>query len=82
MDFIIDIGRQKNLISIEVVNHLALPKMSHLQPYTIRWLHQGRNLCISQQFQLSYGIKPFKDEVLCDVSPLEVCNVILGQPYL
>jgi hypothetical protein len=27
-------------------------------------------------------MKPFKDEVLCDVSPLEVCDVILGQPYL
>jgi len=24
----------------------------------------------------------FKDEVLCDVSPLEVCDVLLGQPYL
>jgi len=22
------------------------------------------------------------DEVLCDVSPLEVCDVLLGQPYL
>jgi hypothetical protein len=29
-----------------------------------------------------YDIKPFKDEVVCDVSPLEVCDVILGQPYL
>jgi hypothetical protein len=27
-------------------------------------------------------IKPFKDEVLCDVAPLEVCDVLLGQPYL
>jgi hypothetical protein len=31
---------------------------------------------------MSYGIKPFKDELLCDVSPLEVCDVLLGQPYL
>jgi hypothetical protein len=31
---------------------------------------------------MSYDIKPFKDEVFCDVSPLEVCDVILGQPYL
>jgi hypothetical protein len=29
-----------------------------------------------------YDIKPFKDEVLCDVSPLEFCDVLLGQPYL
>jgi hypothetical protein len=31
---------------------------------------------------MSYGIKPFKDEVLCDVAPLEVCDVLSGQPYL
>jgi hypothetical protein len=39
-------------------------------------------LRVSQQCRLSYDIKPFKDEVLCDVSPLEVCDVLLGQPYL
>jgi hypothetical protein len=27
-------------------------------------------------------MKPFKYEVLCDVSPLEVCDVLLGQHYL
>ena len=31
---------------------------------------------------LPYAIKPFKDEVLCDVAPLEVCDVLLGQPYM
>jgi hypothetical protein len=31
---------------------------------------------------MPYGIKSFKDEVLCDVSPLEVCDVLLGQPYM
>jgi hypothetical protein len=56
--------------------------MSHPQPYTIGWLHQGSDLRVSQQCRLSYNIKPFKDEVLCDVAPLEVCDVLLGQPYL
>jgi hypothetical protein len=41
-----------------------------------------RSSCVSQQCRLSYDIKPFKDEVLCDVSPLEVCDVLLGQPYM
>jgi len=54
----------------------------HLQPYTMVWLHQGRDICVCQQCFLPYDINPFKDEVLCDASPLEVCNVILGQPYL
>jgi hypothetical protein len=82
LHFIVDSGNQKNLISAEVVKWLALPTTPHPQPYTFGWLRQGSNLCVNQQFRLSYGIKPFKDEVLCDVSPLEVCDVLLDQPYL
>ena len=45
------------------------------------WLCQGRDIYVTQQYLLPYDIKPFKDEVLCDISPLEVCDVLLGQPY-
>ena len=54
----------------------------HSHPYTIGWLRQGRDLCVSQQCRLPYNIKPFKDAVLCDTSPLEFCDIILVQPYL
>jgi hypothetical protein len=80
--FIIDSGSQKNLISAEVIKWLALPTTPHPQPYTIRWLRQGSDLHVSQQCRLSYNIKPLKDEVLYDVAPLKVCDVLLGQPYL
>jgi hypothetical protein len=82
LHFIVDSGSQKNLISTEVIKRLALPIMPHPQPYTIGWLRQGSDLHVGQQCRLSYCIKPFKDEVLCDVAPLEVCDVLLGQPYL
>jgi hypothetical protein len=81
LHFIVDSGSQKNLISTKVIKWLDLPTTLHPQPYTIGWLHQGIDLHVSQQCRLSYDIKPFKDEVLCDVAPLEVCNVLLGQPY-
>jgi len=38
LKFIIDSGRQKNLISAEFIKWLALPTTSHPQPYTIGWL--------------------------------------------
>jgi hypothetical protein len=82
LHFIVDSGSQKNLISVEVVKQLGLSTTPHPQPYNIGWLHQGRDLRVNQQCQLSYGIQPFKDEVLCDVSPLDVCDVLLGQPYM
>jgi hypothetical protein len=69
LHFIIDSNSQKNLISVEVVKQSYLPTTPHLQPYTISWLRQGRDLHVSQQCCLSYGIKPFKDEVLCDIYP-------------
>jgi hypothetical protein len=82
LHFIVDSGSQKNLISVEVIKQLEFPTTPHPQPYNIGWLNQGRDLHVSQQCHLPYGIKPFKDEVLCDVSPLEVCDVLLGQPYM
>jgi hypothetical protein len=82
LHFIVDSGSQKNLVSIEVVKRLYLPTTMHPHPYTINWLHQWRDLRVSQQCRLPYNIKPFKDEVLCDIAPLEVCHVLLGQPYL
>jgi hypothetical protein len=82
LHFIVDSGSQKNLISAEVFKRLALPTTPHPQPYTIGWLCQGSDLRVNQQCRLSYDIKPFKDEVLCDVAPLEVCDVLLDQPYL
>jgi hypothetical protein len=82
LHFIIDSGRKKNLISIEVIKQLGLLTTPHPQPYNIGWLHQRRDLHVSQQCRLSYDIHPFKDEVLCDVAPLDVCDVLLGQPYM
>jgi hypothetical protein len=35
LQFIVDSGSQKNLISIEVVKQLGLPTTAHPQPYTI-----------------------------------------------
>jgi len=31
---------------------------------------------------MPYNIKPFTNEVLCDVVPLEFVDILLGQPYL
>jgi hypothetical protein len=82
LHFVVDSGSQNNLILAEVFQQLGLSTTPHLQPYNIGWLRQGRDLHVSQQFQLSYNIQPLKDEVLCDVTPMDVCDVLLGQPYM
>lgn len=67
--FIIDRKSQKNHILKMVVKCFGLLTMPHPQPYAIGWIHQGRDLCIIQQYCLPYIIKPFMDDVFCDVSP-------------
>ena len=78
LEFIFDSGIQKNLILAEVVKRLGLPTIPQLQPYSIKWLHQGRDLRVHRKCSLPYNIKPFTDEALCDVAPLDVCDVLLG----
>jgi len=41
LQFIVDSGSQKNLISAEVMKRLGLPTTPYRQPYSIGWLHQG-----------------------------------------
>jgi hypothetical protein len=81
LHFIVDSCSQKNLISADFIKQLNFPMTLHSYPYTISWLFQGRDLFVSKQCRLPYGIKPFKDKVLYDIYPLEVCDVILGQTY-
>ena len=82
LHFVVENGIQKNLISAEVIKILDLSTTPHLQPYNIGWLSQGQSMSVTQECHLPYGIKPFKYEVLCDVTPLELCEVLLGQPYM
>ena len=82
LHFIIDSRIQKNPISTKVIKQLKLPKTSHPQPYNIECLNQARDLHVSQRCYLPYAIKPFKDEVSCDISRFEFCDGVLGQPYM
>jgi len=82
LQFIVDSGNKKNLISVEVMKRLGFPTTAHPQPYAIGWLHQGQDLRFIQQCHLPFNINPFTDEVLCDIAPLDVLDVLLGQPYL
>jgi hypothetical protein len=41
LHFIVDSGRQKNLVSEEVIKQFGLSTTPHPQPYNIEWLRQG-----------------------------------------
>jgi hypothetical protein len=82
LHLIVDNEIKKKLISVEGIKRMKFLTMPHPQLYTIGWLSKERDIHVSQQCHLPYDIKPFKDEVLCDVAPLEFYDVPLGQPYM
>jgi hypothetical protein len=82
LHFIIDSGSQKNLISVEVIKRLALPTMPHPQPYTIGCSTKEVISASSNNIDYHMTSIPSKTRYCVMFAPLEVCNVLLGQPYL
>jgi hypothetical protein len=79
---ILDNGSQKNLVAQDLVQWLALPTTPHLTPYQLGWVQKdGPCVMVTQRCALTFSIDPFCDIVLCDVSPLDCADVLLGIPY-
>jgi hypothetical protein len=78
---IMDNGSQKNLVSQALVNHLNLVTTPHTQPYQLGWVQKdGPRLLVSKRCLVTFAIGQFKDTVLCDVSPLDCVDLLLGIP--
>jgi len=65
---------------VQVVEKLRLPTISHTQPYKLQWLSEEGEIIVNIQFLISFSIGKYKDEVLCDVVPMEATHILLGKP--
>jgi hypothetical protein len=78
---IIDRGRINNLVSTKMVEKLELETISHPSPYKVSWLQKGHQVMITKQCLVEFKIGGYRDEILCDIIPMEVCHVLLGRPW-
>ncbi|KAF7821193.1 reverse transcriptase [Senna tora] len=65
---IIDGGSCVNVASKLVVDKLGLRTLKHPRPYRLQWLNESGDL-------------KYKDEVLCDVVPMQASHLLLGRPW-
>ena len=80
---IIDGGSCANVASQSMVDKLKLSVIPHPKSYTIQWLNQSKRLQISTRCLLSLSIgKTYKDEIWCDIIPMDAWHVLLGRPWL
>ncbi|XP_074288563.1 uncharacterized protein LOC141613717 [Silene latifolia] len=81
-NLIIDGGSCTNVASITMVNKLNLVTQDHPNPYKLRWLNKGAEVKVDKQCLVPFSIgKVYKDEVLCDVVPMDACHLLLGRPW-
>jgi len=57
-----------------------LSTISHARPYKLQWLSEVGGIIVNKQVLIAFSIDKYKDEVLCDVVPMEVTHILLGRP--
>jgi len=78
---IIDSGSTDNLVALEMVEKLGLKRLKHPTPYKVSWLQKGHQLLVDEQCEVEFQIGKYKDKILCDVMPMDVCHILLGHPW-
>jgi len=78
---IIDGGSSTNIASTRLVEKLSLETIPHAKPYKLAWISNDGEIDVNKQVLINYSIGTYKDEVLCDVVPMEVTHILLGRPW-
>ena len=78
---VIDSGNSDSLASTEVVEKLKLNTKKHPTPYKVSWLQNGHQLLVNEQCEMEFQLGSYKDRIMCDVMPMDVCHILLGRPW-
>ena len=78
---IIDCGSCVNVTSTRVVDKLGLKTIIHAKPYKLSWLSEEGEIKVYKQVFINFSIGNYKDEVLCDLVPMEATHILLGRPW-
>ena len=78
---IIDGGSCTNVASTTLVEKLGMQTSKHPRPYKLQWLNDSGEVRVNKQVLISFSIGKYKDEVLCDVVPMQAGHLLLGRPW-
>jgi hypothetical protein len=64
-----------------MVEKIELDTVAHPSPYKVSWLQKGHQVTITKQCLVEFKIGGYKDKILCDSIPMDVCHLFLGRPW-
>ena len=78
---VIDGGSSMNVVSKDVVKLLNLKVEPHPNPFRVAWVND-HTLQVTQRCLVSIQMGDYKDEIYCEVLPMDVAHVLLSRPWL
>jgi hypothetical protein len=63
-----------------MVEKLELDTTAHPSLYRVSWLHKGHQVMVTKQSLVEFKIGGYRDDILCDAIPMDLCHVLLGRP--
>ena len=78
---VIDGGRSMNVVSKDAIKLLNMKVELHPNPFKVDWMHD-HTLSVTQRCLVSIQMGDYKDEIYCEVLPMDVAHVLLGRPWL
>lgn len=78
---IVDGGSCANVVAAELVAKLQLSTTRHPKPYKLKWLDEDNEVSVRKQTLINFAIGKYRDEVLCDIVPMDACDILLGRPW-
>ena len=76
---VIDGGSSMNVVSKDVVKLLNLKVEPHPNPFRVAWVND-HTLHVDQRCLVSIQMGDYKDEIYCNVLPMDVAHILLGRP--
>ncbi|XP_010541784.1 PREDICTED: uncharacterized protein LOC104815166 [Tarenaya hassleriana] len=78
---IVDSGSCTNVASAYMVKKLNLPTEKHPHPYKLQWLNNSGEIKVTERVKIPFSIGKYRDEVICDVVPMQAGHILLGRPW-
>ncbi|GJY44978.1 putative CCCH-type zinc finger family protein [Tanacetum coccineum] len=78
----VDDNSCENVVSTYMVEMLGMKTKDHPEPYQLTWLKKGNTIKVSKRCLVQFSIsKSYKDEVWCEVIPMDAAHILLGRPW-